>query len=345
MARATSDSGSRKRKPIRPGAPGTKMIKNEVPFGGLSKAAVRLGMRAVGQAVNKSAGGKRVVTRAVDSTRGVRNPIPAGKLPIKARRTTTGQGRKKVSSIEARRIAEQAAGPKAKSPTGRVPSKVMGQKTGPVIRKDNKGFTVSTPKNRGGKTKTNSAVTKSYQTNRVTPKDRQEAMRQERLKRITELLTPLKSRGTASAGKVVFGPKPNSRTVLVAKPGKATDANKLITAPRGRMGDPAKGDVPKQIESRRVALRNAASDSRNASQPSNKSSVKRELEQRPDTNRVSAPKPKDPAQREADKRVAEGLKKANQGKKARPEMPKTKARAPKYPSSTTARFRRQTGGE
>lgn len=254
-------------------------------------------------------------------------------------------GRKTVSSVEARRLAEQVAGPKAKSPSGRVPSKVIGSKTGPVIRKSGNKTVVSTPKNRGGKTKTNSPVTKSYQTNRVTPADRVAARQQERNIRVRELLTPIKPRGTRSGGKAVIGAKPNPRTVLVAKPGKAKDANKLITAPRGRMGDPAKGDVPKQIESRRVALRNAGSDSRNASQPSSKSPAKRELEQRPDTNRVSAPKPKDAAQREADRRVAEGLKKANQGKKARPEMPKTKPRAPKYPKSTTARFRRQTGGE
>ena len=289
--------------------------------------------RAVAAAVAREAAKQGVKKLTVAQTRNI------------VRQEAAKRGVRKVSNVQARRIAEKVAGPKAKSPTGRVPSKVMGQKTGPVIRQNNKGTTVSIPKNRGGKTKTDSPVTKSYQTQRITPADRVAAKQQERNTRVKELLTPIKPRGTRSGGKAIVGAKPNPRTVLVAKPGKATDANKLITAPRGRMGDPAKGDVPKQIESRRVALRNAGSDSRNASQPSSKSPAKRELEQRPDTNRVSAPKPKDAAQREADKRVAEGLKKANQGKKARPEMPKSKARAPKYPKSTAERFRRQTGGE
>lgn len=289
--------------------------------------------RAVAAAVAKEAAKQGVKKLTVAQTRNI------------VRQEAAKRGIKKVSNIQARRIAENVAGPKAKSPTGRVPSKVMGSKTGPVIRKDNKGITVSTPKNRAGKTKTDTGVTKHYQKERVTPADRVRAKQEERNARVRELLTPIKPRGTRSGGKAILGPKPNPRTVMVAKPGRAKDINKLITAPRGRMGDPAKGDIPKQIESRKVALRNASSDSRNASQPSNKSVIQRELEQRPDTNRVSAPRAKDAAQREADKRVAEGLKKINQGKKARPEMPKSKARAPKYPKSTAERFRRQTGGE
>lgn len=258
------------------------------------------------------------------------------------RKVARSQGIRKVSDRQARIAAAKAVG---RNPIGRLPSKTMGPKTGPVVRITNKKMTVSTPMKRGGKTKAESPVIKSYQKNRTTPKDIREARIKERYERINKALTPIKPRGTRSGGKTMIGPQTNPRTVTIAKPGKATDINKLITAPRGRMGDPAKGDVPKQTESRRVALRNAGSDSRNASQPSSKSPARRELEQRPDKNRMSSPVPKDAAQREADARVAEGLKKLSKGKKARPDMPKTKARAPKYPQSTRARFRRQTGGE
>jgi hypothetical protein len=256
-----------------------------------------------------------------------------------------GKQGNKVSRVEARRIAEQAAGPKAKTPTGRVPSKVGGAKTGPVVRITDKKTVVSTPMKRGGKTKTKSPVTKSYQKDRVTPADRRAAMAAERNARLTKVLTPIKPRGVKSGGKTMQGPKTNPRTVTVAKPGKATEANKLITAPRTRKGDPAKGDTPKQTESRRVGAKNAAENPKNSTQPLNKTPRQRELEQRADVNRVSESRPKDTAQREADKRVAEGLRKIEKGKKARPDFPKTKARAPKYPKSTKERFRRQTGGE
>jgi hypothetical protein len=232
----------------------------------------------------------------------------------------------KVSTVAARRIAEQAAGPKAKTPTGRVPSKVGGAKTGPVVRITDKKTVVSTPMKRGGKTKTDSPVTKSYQKNRVTPADRRSAMAAERNARLTKVLTPIKPRGVKSGGKTMQGPKTNPRTVQVANQGPSALRNKLIN-PRDRALD----------ESRRVGMRNAADKS--------KTPRERELEQIPDKNRVSSPKAKDPAQREADKRVAEGLRKIEKGKKARPDFPKTKARAPKYPKSTKERFRRQTGGE
>jgi hypothetical protein len=233
----------------------------------------------------------------------------------------------KVSAVAARRVAEQAAGPKAKTPTGRVPAKVSGQKVGPVIRITDKKTVVSTPMKRINKKEyKDGPVTKSYQTTRVTPADRREQISKERFERLTKALTPIKPRGIKSGGKTMVGPKASSRSVQVAKKGPSAERNKLVN-PKDRSLD----------ESRRVGMRNA--DSRN------KTPKERELEQRPDLNRVSSPKPKDAAQREADKRVAEGLKKLNKGKKARPDFPKTKARAPKYPKSTAERFRRQTGGE
>ena len=249
----------------------------------------------------------------------------------------------KVSNVEARRIAEQVAGPKAKSPTGRVPSKVAGNKTGPVARITNEKITVSTPMKRAGKTKTDSTVTKSYQKTRVTPADRRAAMQAERVQRVRAALTPIKPRGTKSGGKAMVGAKENPRTVTVARSGKAKEINKLVTAPVTKMG---KIEAPtRSTESRRLGMKGAAEDSRNVSQPINKTPRQRELEQTPDTNRVAPLRSKDAMQREADKRVAEGLKKLAKGKKARPDMAKTKARAPKYPKSTKARFRRETGGQ
>jgi hypothetical protein len=245
------------------------------------------------------------------------------------RQVAAKQGIKKVSNIEARRIAERAAGPKAKTPTGRVPSKVGGAKTGPVVRITDKKTVVSTPMKRAGKTKTKSEVTKSYQQSRVTPADRRAAMAAERSKRVTELLTPIKPRGVKSSGKTMLGPKTNPRTVQVAKPGPKTERNKLIN-PADRRLD----------ESRRVGMRDAADRSKTPRQ--------RELEQRPDKNTTDSSSikyKKDPevkAQRDADRLVAEGLKKLQKGKKPRPDMPKTGTRAPKYSKRNVAGFKNYT---
>jgi hypothetical protein len=176
---------------------------------------------------------------------------------------------------------------------------------------------------RGGKTKTNSPVTKSYQKDRMTPADRRAAMAAERNARLTKVLTPVKPRGVKSGGKTMQGPKTNPRTVQVANQGPSALRNKLIN-PKDRALD----------ESRRVGMRNAADRS--------KTPRERELEQIPDKNRVSSPKAKDPAQREADKRVAEGLKKLQKGKKPRPDMPKTGTRAPKYSKRNVAGFKNYT---
>jgi hypothetical protein len=82
------------------------------------KGAVRIGMRATSQAVNKSAGGKRVLTRATMPGRTVRNPVPNKKrpLPKKMNRTTTGQGRKTIPDREAKRVAVESV----RAPFGRI---------------------------------------------------------------------------------------------------------------------------------------------------------------------------------------------------------------------------------
>jgi hypothetical protein len=88
MARATvgSGRGGRKLKPSLnskltrfarsvPGIVGTSIIEGiGGPKARAAKGAVRLGMRATSQAINKSAGGKRVVTRATMPGRSVRTP-------------------------------------------------------------------------------------------------------------------------------------------------------------------------------------------------------------------------------------------------------------------------------
>lgn len=225
-------------------------------------------------------------------------------------------GGRKISKIAARREAERAAGRRARREGG---SKQLTS----IAPKPRAKITTKTSKYRGYGTLTKDKTTvakpakptsrkrNEITITRITPKkssDVREARAKEKNARIRALLTPSKPRGTRSGGKAILGPKTNPRTILVAKPGKAKDVNKLINAPRGRMGDPAKGDVPKQIESRRVALENAANDSRNASQPSTKTPAEREKEFRPDTNRVGEVRAKDPEQREADRRVAEGLR-------------------------------------
>ena len=278
------------------------------PLVGIGAVAVA---RAIAAALAREAAKKGVKKLAAKEAQQVVRQVAARK------------GIKSVSDKEARMAAAKAVG---RNPIGRTPDKLRGPKTGPVVRITSDRPVVSIPKNRAGKTKTSSPVTKSYQTSRVTPKDRREAMAKERVQRVTELLTPIKPRGTKSGGKTMIGPKTNPRTVTVAKKGPAATRNKAIN-PSDRKLD----------ASRREGMRNAADGSKTPKQ--------RELEQRPDRNRISSPKDKDRMQREADRRIVEGLRKLEQGKKARPDMPKSKARAPKYPKSTIARFRRQTGGE
>ena len=55
MAKATETGGSNKRKPITPGAPGTKMTKQEVPFGGIGKAVVKGAVSVAKKVVAKDA--------------------------------------------------------------------------------------------------------------------------------------------------------------------------------------------------------------------------------------------------------------------------------------------------
>jgi len=233
----------------------------------------------------------------------------------------------KISKIAARREAEKAAGRKASRAGGnKALQSIVDKPRAKIVTKTGtpKKDTVSTPPKLTPTKRRPVTITKTA------PKKLDEIIaNRAKAKRdiLREVLTPIKPRGVKSGGKVMAGAKPNPRTVTVAKPGKATEANKVITAPSPREGG-------KVNESRRLAMKNAANRT--------KTPAERELEQRPDKNRVGEVRAKDPAQREADRRVAEGLKAE---RKAKPNPPRKIApRSPNYPKSTVARFKRQTGG-
>ena len=248
------------------------------------------------------------------------------KAGSKGLKTTTGQRRAVVSDTEARRVARTAVG---RYSSGKPSRTVRGAKTGPIAKLTPRGtISVQTPKKRAGITKTqNNPVTIT----RTTPKTREEIAKgiaKERYERLTTVLRPIVSPSRKKGGKVFVGPKRGS-TVQVAKPGKAKEENKLITARRTRKGDRATGDIPKQTESRRVAAKNASENSRNVSQPSNKTPSQREQEQRPDKTESRPTKRSsviDKQQREADRRVREGLKDRKKIDKLEGKKPAPRAR-------------------
>jgi hypothetical protein len=229
------------------------------------------------------------------------------KAGSKGLKTTTGQRRAVISDKQAKFAARTAVG---RYPQGKPARKVNARQKG----------------DDSNKYKLNPVTV-----TRTTPKTKEqiaEGIAKERYERLKSVLRPIVSPSRKKGGKVFVGPKRGS-TVQVAKPGKATKANKLITAPRTRMGDPAKGDIPKQTESRRVAAKNASQDSRNTFQPSNKTPAQREQEQRREkveqrpTRRSSVI---DKEQRKADQRVREALKEIEIAEKAKAKKPVPRAR-------------------
>lgn len=229
----------------------------------------------------------------------------------------------KISNIAARREAEKAAGRKANRLGGnKTLQSVVDKPRAKIVTKTGnpKKDTVNIPP------KLTPAKRRPVTITKTAPKKKEDIISdKEKVKRdrLRTMLTPIKPRGTKSGGKAIVGAKSNPRTVTVAKPGKAAERNKKIN-PSDRKLD----------ESRRLSMKNAADRTKN--------SAERELEQRPDKNRVGEVRAKDPAQREADRRVAEGLKAE---RKAKPNPPRKMApRSPNYPKSTVARFKRQTGG-
>lgn len=233
-----------------------------------------------------------VINSVLDGAPGGRGAKASSKVMLAVRREmrkkAAGVGqRKAVSAVAARKVAEKSKFAPAGIQRGgkaKAGNRPMSTQTGSP-RKD-KG--PNQPVARPGKTDTKT-ITKSYQDVRRTPSDVIRERATERNKRVRTALTPLKPRGTKSGGKAMVGAKPNPRTVTVAKTGKAAERNKLIN-PSDRKLD----------ESRRTGMRDAADRSKTPAQ--------RELEQRPDKNRVGEVRAKDAAQREADRRVAQGLR-------------------------------------
>lgn len=295
---------------------GAKGFKRTYPTAGK-----KIEMKEAGPVVRKSAPSK-----------------PAPK-PIKPSEQKPRPG--KVSRYQARKIAEESAGRKARSIAGnpnRASSSGAIRATAPKP-----GVKVTTITSRG--TKVSGGI------KRTDYKEKSSGLRVKRKapmtakeiaeKKIESNVAAKTARSQArtekptrkATGKVMAGAMGNPHTVTVAKPGKATEANKVITAPRTRMGDPAKGDIPKQTESRRVGLRNAASDSRNTFKPTNKTPAERELEQVPDRIEIrskGSSKEFDPQVTEAERRVSEGLRNRtggeyDLGKGKKPDMPNSRA--------------------
>jgi hypothetical protein len=217
----------------------------------------------------------------------------------KGLKTTTGQRRAVVSDTEARRVARTAVG---RYSSGKPSRTVRGAKTTPIAKLTSRGaITVSTPMKRTDKNK--------YKVNpvtvtRTTPKTREEIAKgiaQERYQRLTTVLRPIVSPSRKKGGKVAIGPKRGS-TVQVAKPSAATT--------RAKKADPKDRKID---ASRRTAMK-AAEEAR-----SRKNAAEREKEQRRErtesrpTRRSST---NDPQQREADRRVREGLKEIEKVDKA-----------------------------
>jgi hypothetical protein len=227
----------------------------------------------------------------------------------KGLKTTTGQRRAVVSDIEAKRVARTAVGRYSQGKPSRT---VRGAKTGPIARLTPRGaITVSTPKKRAGKTKTqNNPVTVT----RTTPKTKEEIaknIRQERYNRLKTVLRPIVPPGKSKGGKRNTRYVPNE-FFTIAKPSAATERAKKVN-PGDRKLD----------ASRRTAMK-AAEEAR-----SKKTPAERELEQRREktesrpTRRSST---NDPQQREADRRVREGLKDKKKIDKLEGKKPAPKAR-------------------
>jgi hypothetical protein len=230
----------------------------------------------------------------------------------KGLKTTTGQRRAVVSDAEAKRVARTAVG---RYPQGKPSRTVRGAKTTPIAKLTSRGaITVSTPMKRTDKNK--------YKVNpvtvtRTTPKTREEIAKgiaQERYKRLTTVLRPIVSPSRKKGGKVAIGPKRGS-TVQVAKPSAATT--------RAKKADPKDRKID---ASRRTAMK-AAEEAR-----SRKNAAEREKEQRRErtesrpTKRSST---NDPQQREADRRVREGLKEIRIAEEKKEKTAKAKKPAPR----------------
>jgi hypothetical protein len=200
------------------------------------------------------------------------------KAGSKGLKTTTGQRRAVVSDMEAKRVARTAVG---RYPQGK-PSRVLrGTKTPAVTRLSPVTVTRTTPK---------------------TKEQIAEGIAKERYERLRSVLRPIVSPSRKKGGKAFVGPKRGS-TVQVTKSSAA--------ATRAKKADP--GDR-KLDASRRTAMK-AAEEAR-----SKKTPAEREKEQRRDKTEMRPTRRSsviDKQQREADRRVREGLKAIEIAEKAK----------------------------
>jgi hypothetical protein len=227
----------------------------------------------------------------------------------KGLKTTTGQRRAVISDKQAKFAASTAVG---RYPQGKPSRTVRGAKTGPIAKLTARGaITVSTPKKRAGKTKAqNNPVTVT----RTTPKTKEEIaknIRQERYNRLKTVLRPIVPPGKSKGGKRGTSYTRNE-FFTIARPSPATE--------RAKKADP--GD--RKLDASRKAAMKAAEEAR-----SKKTPAEREQEQRREKTEQRATRrssTNDPQQREADRRVREGLKAIEKAEKAKPKKPAPRPR-------------------
>jgi hypothetical protein len=249
-----------------------------------------------------------------------------GGAPGRGLRTTTGQGRVTISQRE----ATTASRSMNKAPVS--PVRGGSVKAGLAPKAETTGSKSSGPSqltSRPGRTPVKSPVIKSMQKTRVTPADAREATFAKSNKGILKSgkLNPPKVK---ASGKAFIGPKPNPRTIKVAKPSAATERNKAINPSDRKLDESRKAGIKDAQENSRFRQPTISSREPNKPTVEVRDTTKKEFE----------------AQKDADARVAQGLKKISAGEKgkAKPDMPKQPVRSPNYTKRNIAGFKRMTGG-
>lgn len=209
------------------------------------------------------------------------------KAGSKGLKTTTGQRRAVVSDMEAKRVARTAVG---RYPQGKPTRVLRGTKTPPITRLSPVTVTRTTPK---------------------TKEQIAEGIAKERYERLRSVLRPIVSPSRKKGGKVFVGPKRGS-TVQVTKSSAA--------ATRAKKANP--GD--RKIDASRRTAMKAAEEARSRKTPAEREKEQRRerVEQRP-TRRSSS---SDIQQREADRRVREGLREIEKAEKAKVKRPTPRGR-------------------
>ena len=206
-----------------------------------------------------------------------------------------------VSADEARRIAQETVG---KYPPSKPPRA--------VLKRGGTGLSESEKKEVQKK-----RLIKKSQTTPQTKEQIEKKIAAERNARLSKVLRKVTARGTGTS---VAGPKKGS-TITVIK--KASSPKQQAVIDRAKMVNPP----DRKLDTSRKAAIKTAEEAR-----SQKTPAQREQEQRSETQ-VKRPvrrsdKPVDPQQREADRRVAEGLKeiKAREATAAKAKAAQAKAK-------------------